>query len=81
MTRRTSTPSVAGTSSSLTGDSLPGAVPTPKVLAIPLVENAHTMCTRDKMGPHILPSPQVNLQASTLSPLLKTYRGALADPN
>jgi hypothetical protein len=39
------------------------------------------MHTRGKIGLRILTSPQLNLQASTLSPLPKMYRGALADPN
>jgi hypothetical protein len=52
-----------------------------KVVAIPPIGNAHTMQTRGKMGLRILPSPRLNLQASTLSPLPKMYCGALADPN
>jgi hypothetical protein len=50
------------------------------VIPIPLVNNAHDMPTRWKSGFH-LPIDRLNLQASTLSPLPKTYRGSLADPN
>jgi hypothetical protein len=39
----------AGASPSPTSASLPRVVPTTKVVAIPLVENAHTMRTRCKM--------------------------------
>ena len=38
------------------------------------------MVTRGKRG-FRLPVQRLNLQATSLSPIPKTYRGALADPN
>jgi hypothetical protein len=60
-THHTSTSSTVGAGSSPTCDSLPRVVPTTKVVAIPPIENAHTMCTCGKMGLRILPSPWLNL--------------------
>jgi hypothetical protein len=52
-----------------------------KVMSILPVENAHTMLTRGNMDVCILLILGLNLQASALSPLPKTYRGAHAIPN
>jgi hypothetical protein len=49
-------------------------------LHIPPVQNDHRMVTRGKDG-FRQPKERLNLHAVTLSPLPKTYRGALADPN
>jgi hypothetical protein len=81
MTHCVGTSSIAGVGYSSTSAFLLQDVPTAKVVAIPPVENAHTMRTRGKTGLRILPSPRLNLQASTLSPLPKTYCSALVDPN
>ena len=52
------------------------------VVAIPPVSNQHTMTTRAKSGYRILARPiEPALHAAALSPKLKTYRSALADPN
>jgi hypothetical protein len=50
------------------------------ILRIPLVENDHRMATQGKQGFRQL-RERLNLHAATLSPLPKTYRGALVDPN
>lgn len=47
---------------------------------IPAIHNDHTMVTRGKAG-FRQPKQAFDLQVDTLSPLPKTYRGALADPN
>ncbi|WVZ78827.1 hypothetical protein U9M48_026477 [Paspalum notatum var. saurae] len=52
----------------------------PIVVPVPPVANAHRMTTRGKTGFH-LPVDRLNLHAAALSPVPKTYRGALADPN
>jgi hypothetical protein len=52
----------------------------PKMVPIAPVDNAHGMRTRGKSG-FWLPITKLNLQATALSPLPKTYRGALADLN
>jgi histone deacetylase 1/2 len=44
------------------------------------MDNAHSMCTRGKDG-FRQPKKVFDLQATTLSPIPKTYRGALSDPN
>jgi hypothetical protein len=44
------------------------------------MQNDHRMVTRGKHG-FRQPKERLNLHAATLSPLPKTYRGALADPN
>jgi hypothetical protein len=44
------------------------------------VQNDHRMVTRGKHG-FRQPKERLNLHVATLSPLSKTYRGALADPN
>jgi hypothetical protein len=74
-TAMTTAPLVGAGSSSTAA--LPGAMA--KAMAIAPIENAHTMRTHGTMGLRI--HPRLNLQASALSPLLKTYRGALADPS
>jgi hypothetical protein len=84
----TPAPSLATVGARPTGAPAPSTIVThrtstssAKVVIIPPVENAHTMRTRGKTGLHVLPSPRLNLQPSTLSPLPKMYRSALADPN
>ena len=58
-----------------TGALLPrGAVP------VTSIANDHVMVTRGKHG-FRQPRTIMNLQATALSRLPKTYRGALADPN
>jgi hypothetical protein len=52
----------------------------PSALRISPVKNYHTMVTRGKQG-FRQPKARLNLHAVTVSPLPKTYRGALADPN
>jgi hypothetical protein len=50
--------------------------------AVPAV-NTHTMLTRTKHGVPIQPKERLNISAvhSTISPIPKTYRGALQDPH
>jgi hypothetical protein len=52
----------------------------PGAMRITPVQNDHRMVTRGKHG-FRQPKERLNLHAATLSPLPKTYRGALADPN
>lgn len=50
------------------------------VVSISPIINDHTMVTWGKQG-YRQPRTIMNLQATVLTPILKTYRGALADPN
>jgi hypothetical protein len=52
----------------------------PGMLRITPMQNDHDMVTRGKQGFH-QPKERLNLHAATLSPLPRTYRGALADHN
>ncbi|XP_062178362.1 actin-binding protein wsp1-like [Phragmites australis] len=52
----------------------------PTAVPIPSVTNDHPMVTRGMSG-FRQPKEPLNLQATPLSPILKTYRGALTDPN
>jgi hypothetical protein len=61
--------------------SAPSSVPIPaKVVPAPPVDNSHAMHTRGK-SEYWMPVGRLNLQASALSPLAKTYHGALTDLN
>jgi hypothetical protein len=52
----------------------------PKAVSVAPVDNAHGMRTHSKSG-FWLPGTKLNLQATALSPLPKTYWSALTDPN
>jgi hypothetical protein len=56
------------------------ALAIPGALHITPMQNDHRMVMRGKHG-FRQPKERLNLHAATLSPLPKTYRGALADPN
>jgi hypothetical protein len=66
-------PTLAPAASSRTGQP-------PVVVPVTPVANTHRMTTRGKDG-FRLPVTRMNLHAATLSPIPRTYRGALADPN
>lgn len=68
------TPPGVGTAAGHVARRPPSAVP------IDPIANSHTMCTRGKSG-FRLPVQRLNLQATTLSPIPKSYHSALADPN
>jgi hypothetical protein len=72
-------PDSPGASTPTTSGSAPAPVAA-GILRIPPVKNDHCMVTRGKQG-FRQPKPNLNLHAATLSPLPKTYRGTLADPN
>jgi hypothetical protein len=57
----------------------PNTIPA-KAVPAPPVDNSHTMHTRGTSG-YKMPTDCLNLQASALSLLPKTYHGALIDPN
>jgi hypothetical protein len=52
----------------------------PKEVLVALIDNVHAMRMCGKAG-FRLPIAKMNIQATALSPLPKTYRGSLADPN
>jgi hypothetical protein len=70
----TSSASAAATAGPDPASAIPGA------MRITPVQNDHRMVTRGKHG-FRQPKERLNLHVATLSPLSKTYRGALADPN
>jgi hypothetical protein len=70
----------SGSATATTGSGSTPAPAIPGVLCIPPVQNDHAMVTRGKHG-FRQPKERLNLHAATLSPLPKTYRGALANPN
>ena len=55
-------------------------VPPAGAILVPPVDNAHSIRTRGKDG-FRQPKKVLDLQVSSLSPIPKTYRGALSDPN
>uniref|UniRef100_A0A0E0E2C1 Reverse transcriptase Ty1/copia-type domain-containing protein n=1 Tax=Oryza meridionalis TaxID=40149 RepID=A0A0E0E2C1_9ORYZ len=59
---------------------VPGFSAPPTQVGVSLVINDHTMVTRAKAGVH-RPVQPFNLHAASLSPVPRTYRAALADPN
>jgi hypothetical protein len=66
-------PTLAPAASSRTGQP-------PVVVPVTPVANTHRMTTMGKDG-FRLPVTRMNLHAATLSPIPRTYRGAVADPN
>lgn len=74
-------------SSSTTDPAAPGSTPVvasligvQPVLPIPLVDNAHSMTARGKIGFQV-PIQRLGFHTAVLSPLPKTFLNDLADPN
>lgn len=54
---------------------------TARVVPVQSTVNAHGMATRGKHGIRVLPREILDLAVTTISPLPKTYKGALNDPH